>query len=52
LQGGKDGECGVNKRGDVILPSKVSLQLQAGERLTVETPGGGGWNEKQLPTKR
>ncbi len=47
LQGGKDGECGANKRGDVILPSKVNVQMQAGERLTVETPGGGGWKKQE-----
>jgi len=44
LQGGKSGECGRNLRNGVELAPKVSLQMDAGERLTVETPGGGGWN--------
>jgi N-methylhydantoinase B len=25
------------------LPSKVQLKLAAGDRLTIETPGGAGW---------
>jgi N-methylhydantoinase B len=27
------------------LPSKMGLDLQAGDRLTIETPGGAGWGE-------
>jgi len=26
-----------------VLPSKVQLKVQAGDRLTLETPGGGAW---------
>jgi N-methylhydantoinase B len=26
-----------------LLPGKVTLQLEAGDRLRIETPGGGGW---------
>jgi N-methylhydantoinase B/oxoprolinase/acetone carboxylase alpha subunit len=26
-----------------ILPGKCSLHLQRGERIRIETPGGGGW---------
>jgi len=26
-----------------IVPGKVSLSLQSGEIVSVETPGGGGW---------
>ena len=26
------------------LPGKVSLQLKAGDRLTIKTPGGGGYS--------
>ncbi len=43
LQGGGDGKPGRNLRDGVELPPKVSYEAQAGERLTVETPGGGGW---------
>jgi N-methylhydantoinase B len=45
LQGGSDGECGLNSRNGTELSSKVSLQVEAGEHLTVETPGGGGWGD-------
>jgi N-methylhydantoinase B/oxoprolinase/acetone carboxylase alpha subunit len=26
-----------------VLPSKFTRRLEPGERLRVETPGGGGW---------
>jgi len=26
-----------------VLPGKVELQLRPGDRLRIETPGGGGW---------
>ena len=53
LQGGSDGECGRNlrnekeleKKFEKELPAKVTLQTDAGERITVETPGGGGWRK-------
>jgi N-methylhydantoinase B len=45
LQGGNDGECGRNLRNGEELAAKVSLQIDAGERITVETPGGGGWGK-------
>jgi N-methylhydantoinase B/oxoprolinase/acetone carboxylase alpha subunit len=25
------------------LPSKTRLEIQRGEKLRIETPGGGGW---------
>ncbi len=43
LQGGGDGVVGCNLRNGEILPPKVSYEAPAGERLAVETPGGGGW---------
>ena len=51
LHGGLDGTTGRNwlrdQEGNVReLPGKVSLTLQAGETVTVETPGGGGWGPK------
>jgi len=48
LLGGGDGEQGLNCRDGVALPPKVNVQMQAGERLTVETPGGGGWKKPDL----
>jgi N-methylhydantoinase B len=48
LGGGDDGTPGRNwtrDRGGTVreLPGKVSVTLQAGETIGVETPGGGGW---------
>jgi N-methylhydantoinase B len=45
LAGGEDGASGENWRGRDPLPSKTSFRIQAGERLTLCTPGGGGWGE-------
>ena len=51
LQGGQVGAPGRNvlMRGDEeqLLPGKVSLQLQAGEGIRIETPGGGGWGKAE-----
>jgi N-methylhydantoinase B/oxoprolinase/acetone carboxylase alpha subunit len=46
--GGRPGACGRNVlvRADgreELLPSKVWLHLRAGDRLRIETPGGGGY---------
>lgn len=43
LAGGGSGLCGRNQRNGVDLPGKVCVQLNAGDRLCIETPGGGGW---------
>jgi N-methylhydantoinase B len=32
------------------LPGKFSTRLRKGERVTIETPGGGGWGALQLKT--
>ncbi len=34
------------------LPGKCSRELQAGSRLRIETPGGGGWGRVSEPTER
>lgn len=48
LAGGAPGACGKNvlihSDGDSIgLPSKVSFRAEAGDVISVRTPGGGGW---------
>jgi len=48
LRGGGDGKSGHQVRispdgSEEELPGGVSYQASAGERLRVETPGGGGW---------
>lgn len=45
LQGGSDGRPGVNRLNAEPLAAKVALAVAAGDRLTLETPGGGGWGE-------
>jgi N-methylhydantoinase B len=44
LQGGRDGQPGVNLLDGEPLPAKVGLRVRAGQRLRVETPGGGGFS--------
>ncbi len=48
LAGGTSGAVGRNTSIDVArnehpLPGKTTLKLDPGERLRIETPGGGGW---------
>ena len=47
-QGGGSGASGrntiVRANGEVeVLPAKARLELHAGDRLRIETPGGGGF---------
>src|SRR5262249_4458763 len=41
-RGGDPGLAGRNLLNGAELPAKVTLQLSAGDVVTVETPGGGG----------
>jgi N-methylhydantoinase B len=41
--GGADGRPGRNLLDGAALPAKARVALAAGQVLTVETPGGGGW---------
>lgn len=50
-RGGGDGSLGKNiliaRDGTITkLPSKIKLDLKAGDRLRIETPGGGGFGAK------
>ena len=55
LAGGSPGQPGVNilLPGDGSpprrLPGKVSLDVQTGDVLRIETPGGGGWGQATEP---
>ena len=42
-QGGCDGERGANWHNGHSLPGKVRVRLDTGDRLRIETAGGGGW---------
>jgi N-methylhydantoinase B/oxoprolinase/acetone carboxylase alpha subunit len=50
LSGGADGAAGrtevVHLDGSVeSLPGKTSVRLKKGERVRIESPGGGGWGQ-------
>jgi N-methylhydantoinase B len=53
LAGGETGQTGCNLliRGDEIqeLPGKVSLELKAGDVISLQTPGGGGYGPAEEP---
>ena len=53
LRGGGEGKKGKNlliRRGRVVpLPGKANLNLRAGDRLRIETAGGGGWARGSSP---
>ena len=46
-RGGEPGLPGRNLRNGEELPAKVTLQLSAGDVITVETPGGGGFGPER-----
>jgi N-methylhydantoinase B len=53
LQGGKDGAAGrtevVHRDGSLgTLPGKTSVRLKKGERIRIESPGGGGWGDSKI----
>jgi N-methylhydantoinase B len=45
IGGGGPGSPGVNRHNDQLIASKVNLQMEPGDLLSIETPGGGGWGE-------
>jgi N-methylhydantoinase B len=48
LAGGEAGQVGINSCDGEALLAKITFNAQPGQRLTVATPGGGGWG---LPSK-
>ncbi len=44
MNGSDDGEPGRHTLNGVELPSSASIAVKSGDRLLMETPGGGGWN--------
>lgn len=50
LHGGETGQQGKNTlhhEGHAVdIPAKHTLHVQAGDKLTIQTPGGGGWGRK------
>jgi len=39
-----DGAVGLNLLNGEVLPAKVAFEVTAGDKVTVSTPGGGGWS--------
>ena len=57
LSGGAEGEPGkttiIRRDGSLeSIPGKFSTHLRAGERVRIETPGGGGWGSSQVSEPR
>jgi N-methylhydantoinase B len=44
-QGGGPGACGRDLLDGQLLPAKTTGRLRAGQRLRIETPGGGGFGD-------
>lgn len=49
LAGGEAGKPGRNRLNGAPLGAKLSFVAEAGDRLTLETPGGGGWGLPSRP---
>ncbi len=47
LAGGASGAAGRNLLNDEPLPGKCSFQARKGDRVRIETPGGGGWGRTE-----
>jgi N-methylhydantoinase B len=47
--GGGHGRPGRNLVNEKPVPPKVTMTLAPGDRLRIETPGGGGWGELRAP---
>src|SRR5689334_12248968 len=45
LYGGSDGSPGLNHINTQSIAAKGSHELKAGDRIRIETPGGGGWGK-------
>ncbi len=51
LNGGEPGAAGrtvlITKAGERVLASKDSTRANAGDRVRIESPGGGGWGKRE-----
>ncbi|HEU4433809.1 MAG TPA: hydantoinase B/oxoprolinase family protein [Pyrinomonadaceae bacterium] len=45
LYGGSEGARGLNRINNQSVAAKGSHELKAGDRIRIETPGGGGWGD-------
>ena len=52
LEGGQPGKCGRNELDGQELPGKIRFEALAGQTLTINTPGGGGYGKNsQIKTE-
>jgi len=55
LEGGEPGQVGKNRviqeEKDKVVGGKCTAQLNAGDRVIIETPGGGGWGHPQTESE-
>jgi len=50
MHGGMPGKCGINKwikkdGTEEILPGTITVNVESGDSIQIETPGGGGWGK-------
>jgi len=45
LAGGEAASAGVNYFNGKVVAAKRVIEAQSGDRLVIETPGGGGWGK-------
>ena len=48
LAGGENAKSGENYLDAEVLPAKCSFDAKVGQRLTINTPGGGGWGKANI----
>jgi 5-oxoprolinase (ATP-hydrolysing) len=46
-EGGEPGQCGRQTLNGEELPGITAFAANPGDRLVIETPGGGGWGDRQ-----
>ncbi|MES9994098.1 MAG: hydantoinase B/oxoprolinase family protein [Candidatus Thiodiazotropha sp.] len=42
---GEPGMAGINRLNGETLPAKVTLEVEVGDEIAIDTPGGGGWGD-------
>jgi N-methylhydantoinase B len=47
LYGGNEGATGLNQINNEPIAAKGSHELKAGDRIRIESPGGGGWGSSR-----
>ncbi len=49
LEGGQDGAAGRNLHNGQLVPGKTTIEGRTGDRVRIETPGGGGYGKPVRP---